>query len=164
MKEILTMISSLLVILFSLSVLFLADDTSAEPESSSVTIPDLASRPPQTETVLFKRVMGVRVHQGVLIFVTREQEGLKDHYFPLRGKNVFLCRPTSSRLPADSIQFASEGLNGLRITFSPTLKIDLQEQLTTDAVGNQDTKSAGSKRAEDGIVRNIQIERIGVID
>jgi hypothetical protein len=130
MRDTLTTVSSLLVILFGLSVLFLAEDTTAEREGKSVPISDLANSPPPPETVLFDRVQGARIKNGVLVFVTREQAGLKDHYFPLRGKNIFFCQTPSSQLPVNSIQFAAEGINSLRITFSPSLKIDLQEQLT----------------------------------
>lgn len=131
MKELLTTISSLLVILFSLSVLFLAEDESETiPEAPSEQMASLSHRPPQKKTVIFNRVQGVKVKNGILIFITLEKEGLKDHYFSLRGKNVFLSQASTAVMPINSIQFEEEGENSLRITFSPNLDIDLMEELT----------------------------------
>ncbi|QDU50792.1 hypothetical protein [Gimesia panareensis] len=130
MKELLTTVSSLLVILFSLSVLFLAEESETIPDAPSEQITSLSSRPPQKKTVIFNRVQGVKVKHGILIFITLEKEGLKDHYFSLRGKNVFLSQAPTSVMPINSIQFEEEGENSLRITFSPNLDIDLMEELT----------------------------------
>lgn len=130
MKELLTTVSSLLVILFSLSVLFLAEESETLPDAPSEQITSLSNRPPQKKTMIFHRVQGVKVKNGILIFITLEKEGLKDHYFSLRGKNVFLSQSPTSVMPINSIQFEEEGENSLRITFSPNLEIDLMEELT----------------------------------
>lgn len=135
MKDFLTTLSSIVVILFGLSVLFLTDKTDAEPVKQSQTvkqteaIPELSNTAPQKRKMIFLKVQGVNVKNGVLHFVTLESYGLKDHFISLRGKNVILSQSPTSQLPVQSIQFEENGPHSLRISISTTLDFNLQEKL-----------------------------------
>ncbi|QDT88582.1 hypothetical protein [Gimesia algae] len=129
MKDYLSTISSIFVILFSLSVLFLADGPDVQSGEQKQTLTAPLNQIPQKKTMLFNKIQGVRVRDGVLIFVTLGRDGLKDHYYSLRGKHVILCKSPSSQMPFKSIEFQESSLNSLQITLSADLDIDLKESL-----------------------------------
>ena len=130
MKDLLTTISSIFVILFSLSVLFLAEPTDAKTGVATEQEHDISDQPLGKPSLLFTRVQGAKIKNGVLIFMTLEEDGLKDHYFPLRGRNVVLSQTPDKQLPVSSIQFTEETENCLRINISPSIQINLLEELT----------------------------------
>ncbi|WP_417382870.1 hypothetical protein [Gimesia sp.] len=129
MRDFLSTISSIFVILFSLSLLFLTDEPDVESGAQKKTFATHLKHPPANKTMIFNKVQGVKVRDGVLVFVTLEEGGLKDYYFSLRGKNVILCQSPNSQMPLKSIEFEESSLNGLRITLSAGLDINLQETL-----------------------------------
>ncbi|WP_417395382.1 hypothetical protein [Gimesia chilikensis] len=133
MKEILTTIASLVVIMFCLAILVLPNDSEIEAKPAAQTVPSgsVQAGQPVKGTLLFKQVQAVKVRNEVLIFVTLDREGLKDYYIPLRGKNVILSQSPNSLLPVNSIKLEENGMNSLCVTLSPTLEIDLMKELTT---------------------------------
>ncbi|MCA9016571.1 MAG: hypothetical protein KDA77_14660 [Planctomycetaceae bacterium] len=138
MREMLTTISSIIVILFCCSVLFLGEgarDYLPEPEAepiSSHNAKELNKVPhPLAKTTLFHRVQSVRLHKGVLMFVTADQEGLKEHFFLIRDKNVILVKKDAGDMPPNSIKFDDDGHNTLLVTIPNTFEIDVLRELTS---------------------------------
>lgn len=129
MKDLLSTTSSLFIILFSLSLLFLTEEPNVESGEQKKTIATQRKHPPENKTTTFGRVQSVTVRDGVLIFVAFEKDGLKEYYFSLRGKNVILCQSPTSQMPPKSIQFEESDTGSLRITLSASLDINLEKEL-----------------------------------
>lgn len=135
MKDMLTTTSSLIVILFCLSVLFLSDET--HPDADGVVeLPsrnnalDASTKHPLAKTTYFNRVQSVRFKKGVLIFVTSGSEGLEEHFFLIRDKNVILVKASSGNMPVNSIKFDDDGHNTLVVTIPNTFDVDLLKEMT----------------------------------
>lgn len=138
MKDMLTTTSSIIVILFCVSVLFLVDNEEGylqEQESEMISARNgekfLKARHPLAKTTLFHRVQSVRVQQGVLKFVTADQDRLKEHYFLMRDKNVILIKEDAYDMPHNSIKFYDDGHNTLKVTIPNTFEIDLMQELSS---------------------------------
>lgn len=137
MKDMLTTTSSLIVILFCLSVLFLTDEAPAPTVTDAVMEPpnphnalNASTKHPLAKTTYFYRVQSVRYRKGVLIFVTSDQEGLKEHFFLIRNKNVILVRASSTSMPRKSLKFEDDGHNTLLVTIPKTFDVDLMQEMT----------------------------------
>lgn len=136
MKDMLTTTSSIIIILFCCSLLFLSDDAATSQEEPGMLTNRNASEyrktpHPLAKTTLFKRVQSVRMQKGVLMFVTSDQEGLKEHYFLIRDKNVILIKEKAVDMPHNSIKFEDDGYNTLRVTIPDRFKINLMEEMTS---------------------------------
>lgn len=138
MKDTLTSISSIIVILFCISALFLVDiEESSLQEQETETISArngrdyLKPRHPLAKTTLFHRVQSVRVDKGVLVFVTADQTGLKEHFLVLRDKNVILIKKDAGDMPHNSIKFDDDGHSTLKVTIPNAFDIDLLHELTS---------------------------------
>jgi hypothetical protein len=138
MKDLLTTTSSIIVILFCCCVLFLGDDADqhlSEPDPEMITARNhkkfLKARHPLAKTTLFRRVQSVRLKDGVLMFVTADQNGLKEHFFIIRDKNVILVKKDADDMPPDSIKFDADGHGGIQVTIPNTFELDpLQDLLS----------------------------------
>ncbi|MEQ8855910.1 hypothetical protein [Gimesia sp.] len=135
MKDMLTTTSSLIVILFCLSVLFLSED----PPDATPGVVELPTRHnalnaetkhPLAKTTFFHRVQSVRFKKGVLNFVTVGEEGLEDHFFLIRDKNVILVKAAGGNMPRNSLKFEDDGHNTLLVTIPNTFDVDLMKELT----------------------------------
>lgn len=135
MRDMLTTISSIIVILFCLSLLIVSGETgeadgreAKQIESRSVS--SQSENTPVSKTTLYQKVQSVKFKNGVLIFVTLEQGGLKQHYFQIRDKNVVLCSNTNRDMPINSIKFTDDGSSTLQITIPPAFEVDLLEAMS----------------------------------
>ncbi|MCH9653914.1 MAG: hypothetical protein K0U86_13110 [Planctomycetes bacterium] len=134
MKDLLTSTSSIIVILFCFSLLLLDE----VPETVSVEPTHMTDHSagfksgmyPKARTTLFSRIQSVKVRNGVLMFVSLEPDGLQEHYFLIRDKNVILIKKTNSVMPADSIKFEDDGRSTMLVTISASLDIDLLEEMS----------------------------------
>ncbi|QDU51679.1 hypothetical protein [Gimesia panareensis] len=135
MKDMLTTTSSLIVILFCLSILFLSDNRYSDSE----VVQELPNRHnalsadtkhPRASTTMFRRVQSVRVKKGVLIFVTSCEEGLKEHYFLIRDKHVILVKSSTGEMPHNTLKFDDDGHNTLLVTIPHTFDVDLMKEMT----------------------------------
>lgn len=132
MRDLLTTISSMIVILFCLSVLLMSGETdSEEPLDNTNQLASQQSNQPSTlRTTLFKKVQSVKLEHGVLMFVTFEKTGLKEHYFPIRDKNVVLVNSMTGDMPPNTIKFDYVA-STLMVTIPKMFEIDLMESLTS---------------------------------
>lgn len=136
MKDLLTTTSSVIVILFCCSVLFLEDDAEKGLQEQDVDMitarngeeflkaPHLLAK-----TTLFHRVQSVRLENGVLMFVTLEQERAKEHYFVVRDKNVILVKQDVGDMPSNSIKFYDDGRSRIEVTIPNTFEFDPLREL-----------------------------------
>ena len=135
MKDLLTTVASAIVIVFCVSVLFLSEEADPiEEEAEMLTHKNAAelNQPPfpLAKTTLYHRVQSVRVVKGVLHFVTADKEGLKDHYFLLRDKNVILVQEDAVHIPHNAIQFEDDGYHTIKVTIPTTFGLNLMHDLT----------------------------------
>ncbi len=104
MRDMLTTISSMILIVFCFSLLMVSEETESVPGESETAANQLpgyrSGQRPVNNFFLFKKVQSVRLKKGVLIFVTMENEGLKEHYFQIRNKNVVVVKKISRRYAA----------------------------------------------------------------
>lgn len=134
MKDMLTTTSSIIVILFCLTALFLSDE--AEPalnHPGMITKPESSmnsTKYPLAKTTYFHHVLSVSVQKGVLQFVTQGKTGRMEHFFLIRDKNVILIKKSAVDMPKDSIKFDDDGHNTLLVTIPTTFEIDLMHDLT----------------------------------
>lgn len=136
MKDMLTTSSSIIIILFCCSLLFLSDEAvTFQNEAEFITNRNAKdyqkTTHPLAKTTLFNRVQSVRIQKGVLMFVTSDQEGLKEHYFLIRDKNVILIKEKAADMPHNSIKFEDDGYNTLRVTIPDRFNINLMEEMTS---------------------------------
>ncbi len=133
MRNLLSNISSLIVILFCVSILIVSEDSGPDTNEmidDTKNIPGAQSERSMTpRTMIFKRVQSVKISKGVLIFTTFENKKFKSHYFKIRDKNVIFVRDEDSDMPVYSIKFTDSGCNALVVTIPNSLKIDLLEQM-----------------------------------
>lgn len=132
MKDLLTTASSIIIILFCVSLLFLSERnqfgdmellTNEHAESQT-------AKHPRAKTTLFSRVQSVKLKKGVLMFVTIGVDGLEEHFFLIRDKNVVLIKKNSGDMPGNSIKFDDDGHNTLLVTIPNTFDIDLMDAMT----------------------------------
>ncbi|WP_339726821.1 hypothetical protein [uncultured Gimesia sp.] len=136
MKDLLTTTSSVIVILFCISILFLVDNEETALQEQDLEMISahngkefLKAPHPLAKTTLFHRVQSVRLKEGVLIFVTADQDGLKEHFFVIRDKNVILVKKDAGDMPPNSIKFASDGHGTLMVTIPNTFELDPMQDL-----------------------------------
>ncbi len=130
MKDLLTNIAAIIVILFCFSLL-LADEIPGTDTEKRVTSAEFQGREkPEATTTLFNKVQSVKVQKGVLIFETLEQGQLQEHFFMMRDKNVFLIRKVISEIPNDMIKFEDYGHSTMLVTIPATFDIDLYEEMS----------------------------------
>lgn len=131
MRDLLTTVASMIVILFFLSMLLMGEERfekrTANP--SSKTRLDQEQNKPAQQAHTFHKVQSVKLERDVLKFVTLEQEGLKEHYFLIRDKNVILVNHPAGKMSINTLRFEIEG-NLMRITIPPAYEIDFMESLT----------------------------------
>ena len=134
MKDFLTSTSSIIVILFCFSLLLLDEvpgTISEEPKHVTDQSAEFKSGVyPIARTTLFTRVQSVKLQKGVLMFVSLDPDGLKEHYFLIRDKNVVLIKKSNSDMPLNSIRFEDDGHSTMRVTIPDTFDIDLLEEMT----------------------------------
>ncbi|QDT91777.1 hypothetical protein [Gimesia algae] len=136
MREMITTISSLIIIACCFCS-FLASEEPDAGQNISGQISDLKVNSPQNEkpfssSKLFKKVQAVELKDGVLVFVTIQEEGgLREHYFQVRNKNVILCNRGDVNMPLNSIKFEDDGSNTIIITIPPRYEVDLMEAMTS---------------------------------
>ena len=135
MKDMLTTSSSIIIILFCCSLLFLSDEAvTFQNEAEFITNRNAKdyqkTTHPLAKTTLFNRVQSVRIQKGVLMFVTSDQEGLKEHYFLIHDKNVVLINSMTGDLPQDTIRFDYD-CSTLLVTIPAVFNIDIMESLTS---------------------------------
>jgi len=135
LKDLLTTASSVIIILFCLSLFFLGEGTGTNPENPDLITTQSAKYRsgihPLAKTTLFKRVQSVRLKKGVLMFVTANEEGLQEHFFLIRDKNVVLIKKKATDMPQNSIKFEDDGHNTLLVTIPSSFDIDLLEAMTS---------------------------------
>lgn len=133
MRDLLTTIASIIVILFCLSLLIVNGEADLEQEEVVTNASQLASyqteQLPGSRSTVFRKVQSVELENGVLMFTTIEKEGLKEHYFLIRDKNVVLVNNKSSSMPYNTIRFDSKA-NTLLVTIPTAFEVDLMESLT----------------------------------
>ena len=133
MRELLTTVASIMVILFCLSLLIVSGEAEQEKEEVSTNTNQLASyqteQLPVNRSTVFRKVQSVELENGVLMFTTIEKEGLKEHYFLIRDKNVVLVNNKSSSMPYNTIRFDSKA-NTLLVTIPTTFEVNMMESLT----------------------------------
>ncbi|MDF1745584.1 MAG: hypothetical protein P1V19_17930 [Gimesia sp.] len=136
MKDLLTTVASIIIILFCFSLLFLCEREGAHPvKAAQLTNPNtevLKGQAPPVKSTLFTRVQSAKVKKGVLMFVTIDHEKLQEHYFLIRDKNVILLKSSRSDMPSKSIKFEDAGNGTMRVTISDTIDIDLMKELTAN--------------------------------
>lgn len=131
MKDLLTNIAAIIVILFCFSLL-LADEVPGTDRENMVAIAESQRREkPEATTTLFNKVQSVKMQKGVLIFETLEQGQLQEHFFMMRDKNVFLIRKVIGEIPSDMIKFEDYGHTTVLVTIPATFDIDLYEEMST---------------------------------
>lgn len=135
MKDMLTTTASIVIILFCFSLLFLVEDPGASREDPALISHRIASHQsgthPFAKTTLFQKVQSVRLEKGVLMFVTSSEEGLAEHFFLIRDKNVILIKKKDSEMPLNSIKFEDDGHNTLLVTIPNSFDIDLLKEMST---------------------------------
>ena len=136
MKDLLTTTSSVIVVLFCCSVLFLEEDrgtSSQEQEFDSITSRNgeefLKAPHPLAKTTLFHRVQSVRLENGILKFVTLDQDRIKEHYFVVRDKNVILVKQEAGDIPYNAIKFYDDGYHRIEVTIPNTFELDPMQDL-----------------------------------
>ncbi len=135
MRDLLTTISSIIVILFCLSLLIVSGETGEadSQEAKQISTRSMSSKSeesPVPRTTLYQKVQSVKFKNGVLIFVTLDQGGLKEHYFQIRDKNVVLCSNSDRDMPINSIKFTDDGSSTLQVTIPPAFEVDLLEAMS----------------------------------
>lgn len=134
MKDLLTTASSIIIILFCVSLLFLGETRPSESGGRELLTNDSAefqaAKHPHASTILFSRVQSVRLKKGVLMFVSLDEDGLKEHFFLIRDKNVVLIKKNAGDMPPNSIKFDDDGYNTLLVTIPNTFDIDLLDAMT----------------------------------
>jgi len=132
MRDLLATISSMIVILICLSLLMMSGETDSGESINNANL--LASyqskQPPAPRTTLFKKVQSVTLEQRVLVFITSEKTGLKEHYFLIHDKNVVLINSMTGDLPQDTIRFDYD-CSTLLVTIPAVFNIDIMESLTS---------------------------------
>ena len=136
MRELITMISSLIIILCCLSSFLVTEEPEAShgvPERiSSLNGGTLHSQKVGEKSRLFKKVQSVEIKNGVLIFVTLQDEGgLREHYFQIRNKNIILCNHGDATMPHNSIKFEMDDSNTTVVTIPPAYEVDYIEAMTS---------------------------------
>ncbi|QDT43127.1 hypothetical protein Pan241w_32250 [Gimesia alba] len=133
MRDLLTTVASIIVILFCLSLLMVSGEADLEQEEVVSNARQLASyrteQLPVSRSTVFRKVQSVELENGVLMFTTIEKEGLKEHYFLIRDKNVVLVNNKTSSMPYNTIRFDSKA-NTLLVTIPTAFEIDMMESLT----------------------------------
>lgn len=136
MRDMLTTISSMIVILFCLSLFFVGGEVESgleqKEDRTDQYVRNQSGRQSVNDSLIFKRVQSVKLEQGVLKFVTLENEKLKEHYFQINGKNVIFTRDAESDMPLHSIKFSDKGSDTLLVTIPPSLEIDIMESLRSN--------------------------------
>ncbi|WP_417385808.1 hypothetical protein [Gimesia sp.] len=134
MKDLLTTASSIIIILFCVSLLLFSEghqSTSGDLEVLASNAETQAGKHPHARTTMFTRVQSVKLKKGVLMFVTMCDDGLKEHYFLIRDKNVVLIKKNAGDMPGNAIKFDDDGYNTLLVTIPNTFDIDLMDAMTT---------------------------------
>tara|TARA_R110002111_G_scaffold247140_5_gene310241 strand:+ start:53606 stop:54019 length:414 start_codon:yes stop_codon:yes gene_type:complete len=135
LKDLLTTTSSTLIILFCFSLFFLGEEPGSDREGPALISHHIKNHKsgthPLAKTTLFQKVQSVRLKKGVLMFVTSDEEGLKEHFFLIRDKNVVLIKKKASDMPLNSIKFEDDGHNTLLVTIPNSFEIDLLEEMTS---------------------------------
>ncbi|WP_339734302.1 hypothetical protein [uncultured Gimesia sp.] len=135
MRDLLTTIASIIVILFCLSLLIVSGETQSKEEEVITNANQLGlnqgSLPRVSQSTIFKKVQTVKLKQGVLMFITIGKEGLKEHFLVLRDKNVVLVNSKSSSMPYNTIRF-DYNANTLLVTIPSAFEIDMLESLTAN--------------------------------
>ena len=131
MRDLLTTTASMIVILFFLSMLLMGEgDVEKRTETKSNKTPlDHEQDQPGQQAYTFHQVQSVELERDVLNFVTLEEEGLKEHYFLIRDKNVILVNHPAGKMAINTLRFEIDG-NLMRITIPPAYEIDFMESLT----------------------------------
>ncbi len=133
MRDLLTTMSSMIIILFCLSLLFVGgeNETDADQKVNRIhqNAGDLRGSQSVNDSLVFHRVQSVKLEEGILRFVTFKDEKIKEHYFPIGDKNVVFSRESDSDMPLHSIKFVDRGRNTLVLTIPPSLEIDMMELL-----------------------------------
>lgn len=135
MKDLLTTASSIIIILFCISLFFLSEGNRSDSGDRELLTNDHAeyqsAKHPRAKTTLFSRVQSVKLKKGVLMFVTMGEDGLREHFFLIRDKNVVLVKKNAGDMPGNSIKFDDDGHNTLLVTIPNTFDIDLMDAMTT---------------------------------
>ncbi|QDV51259.1 hypothetical protein Enr17x_33140 [Gimesia fumaroli] len=135
MRDLLTTTAAVIVILFCLALLLVSGETELEQEEVITNANQLARYQSGltgiSQSTVFRKVQSVTLKQGVLMFVTIEKEGLKEHYFSIRDKNVVLVNNKSSSMPYNTIRFDSKA-NTLLVTIPTAFEVDLMGSLTAN--------------------------------
>ncbi|WP_145230395.1 hypothetical protein [Gimesia algae] len=133
MKDLLTTASSIIIILFCISLFFLSEGNQAGDREllTNDHAEFQSAKHPRAKTTLFSRVQSVKLKKGVLMFVTICEDGLKEHFFLIRDKNVVLIKKNAGDMPGNSIKFDDDGHNTLLVTIPNTFDIDLMDAMTT---------------------------------
>ena len=136
MREFVTTISSLIIIVCCFCSFLPSEesdvDQSRQDQFSGASGKFIQDDKPVSRSKLFKKVQAVKMKQGVLMFVTLEEEGgLREHYFQIRDRNVILCNLGDAKMPLDSIKFEEDGANTIIVTIPPMYDVDLLEALTS---------------------------------
>lgn len=133
MRDLLTTVASIIIILFCFSLLIVNGESFSEQGQRRTNSNSLAGyraeELPVSRSTIFRKVQSAKLENGVLMFTTIEKEGLKEHYFLIRDKNVVLVNNKTSSMPYNTIRFDSKA-NTLLITIPTTFKIDMMESLT----------------------------------
>ncbi|MCH9655317.1 MAG: hypothetical protein K0U86_07740 [Planctomycetes bacterium] len=133
MRDLLSMVSSAIIILFCFSLLLVSGAPGAdndEVDSNVSRAIGIESEHPVTpQTILFTKIQSVKVRKGILIFVTFENNSIKEYYFQIRDKNVIFVRDEDSEMPLESIKFTDRGCHTLMVTIPKSLEIDLVEEM-----------------------------------
>tara|TARA_R110000850_G_scaffold121676_2_gene239571 strand:+ start:20743 stop:21195 length:453 start_codon:yes stop_codon:yes gene_type:complete len=134
-KDLLTTASSIIIILFCVSLFFLSEGNRSESGGPALLNKDSAEiqagKHPRAKTTLFSRVQSVKLKKGVLMFVSIGEDGLREHFFLIRDKNVVLVKKNAGDMPGNSIKFDDDGYNTLLVTIPNTFDIDLMDAMTT---------------------------------
>lgn len=136
MKDMLTTFSSVIIILFCFSLFYLGDEVETNQETSAAAKDQTASfqhgQHPLAKTTVFTRVQSVKLKKGILMFVTADPDGLKEHFFLIRDKNVILAKKPAIGMPRNSIKFDDDGHNTLLVTIPDSFDIDLLTAMSSD--------------------------------
>lgn len=136
MRDILTTVSSIIVILFCLSLLFVSEEIETDQQyKEEITNQNASyqnSQPPDNKSIVFNRVQSVELEHGILKFATFENEKFKQHFFKIRDKNVIFTRETDSGMPLHSIKFVDSGCNTLLVTIPPSFEVDIMKDLISN--------------------------------
>ncbi|WP_144984568.1 hypothetical protein [Gimesia aquarii] len=136
MKDMLTTFSSIIIILFCFSLFYVSDEAETNKEKSAALREHNArfqhGQHPLAKTKMFTRVQSVSLKKGILMFVTSDPDGLNEHFFLLRDKNVILAKKPAIGMPRNSIKFEDDGHNTLVVTIPDSFDIDLLTAMSSD--------------------------------